>query len=308
VTEIDLKDIVGNTDNSRESAPRLQGLGYGIVEPGDGKPSLFALALGSELDKADYCKLVERHDERLIDLAQSIDRQGQLLNCRVRVARKGKYHLTFGCRRALAVLYLHAKSGGKTPAKVLATVGKGDGKAALFESAAENAHRLPPSLIDQGRLFERMGDAGMSVKEMAKVYPMGKATEQTVRHRIRLLELPADQQLEVHEGKMSQDAALKFLGEGKVGGRNSSAANAKHEPKGGESVAPGIGATPPPFATKEGADLRSLLQDFVNGMQALDTDGLRSSDPFTLAKLAKEAQRALAAVLERLSAVNRASA
>src|SRR5262249_33442722 len=117
--------------------------------------------------------------------------------------------------RALAVLYLHASTGGKKPAKVWATVGEGDDKEALVESAAENAHRLPPSLIDQARLFQRMRDAGMSAKEIAKVYPMGKATEQIIRRRLRLLKLPPDAQLKVHAGRLSQDAALKLLGEGK---------------------------------------------------------------------------------------------
>src|SRR5262245_50987654 len=107
MTEIDLKDIVSNSDNSREPAPRLQGLGYGIVEPVEGadKPSLFALALGNPGDQARYCKLVEQYEESLVDLADSIDRQGQLQNCRVRPLSGGKYALSFGARRCLAVLY-----------------------------------------------------------------------------------------------------------------------------------------------------------------------------------------------------------
>src|SRR5262249_36474020 len=139
---------------------------------------------------------------------ESIDRQGQLQNCRVRPVSEGKYALTFGARRCLAVLFLHAKHG--RPAKVGATVGEADGKAALVESAAENIH-LPPSFIDQARLFKRLRDQGLTVKEIAKVCPMGKATEQNIRHRLRLLELPPEVQLKVHHGKLSQDAALKLL-------------------------------------------------------------------------------------------------
>ncbi len=86
MTEIELKDIVSNSDNTRESAPFLQGLGYGVVEPveGAGKPSLFSLALGDPEAKRRYCALVERYEDGLVDLAGSINRDGQLLNCRVR--------------------------------------------------------------------------------------------------------------------------------------------------------------------------------------------------------------------------------
>src|SRR5262249_52299820 len=150
----------------------------------------------------------QNFDESLVALAESIDQQGQLQNCRVRSLDGGKYALTFGTRRCLAVLYLHAKHGKE--ARVAATVSESDGKAALIESAAENVH-LPPSYIDQARLFKRLCDQGLTVKEIAKVCPMGKATEQNIRHRLRLLELPPEVQLKVHHGKLSQDAALKLL-------------------------------------------------------------------------------------------------
>lgn len=316
MTEIDLKDIVGNTDNSRESAPRLQGLGYGLVEPGQGKPALFALALGTAEEKAEYCKLVERHDEGLVDLAQSIGRQGQLLNCRVRPAGEGKYLLTFGCRRALAVLYLHAASGGKTPAKVWATVGEGDDKEALVESAAENAHRLPPSLIDQARLFQRMKDAGMSAARIARVYPMGKATEQIVRLRLRLLKLPKEAQLKVHAGKMSQDAALKLLGEGTSGRKKSLATKAKNGQKvgaegrtSGEEIpagAEGAGADVGEISPLPAGGMRSLLADFVTRLRAFDPSDVKLEERDGLSALAAEARKALAVVTRRL-ALGRAS-
>jgi len=213
--EIKLRDIISNSDTSRESSPRLQGLGYGIIKPlpGSDKPTLFALALGDEAARKEYCDLVERYDEGLVYLAQSLDKHGQLTNCRMRPAGKGKYAIVFGCRRMLGVLYLQAKSGGKTPATVWATVATSNGKDTLIESAAENANRLPPSPIDQGRLFERLKKQGMSVTEIGRHFPMGKVTEQNIRRRIRLLQCADDVILKVHHGTMTMDAALKLLGD-----------------------------------------------------------------------------------------------
>src|SRR4051812_35716873 len=86
MNEIELKDIVSNSDNTREPVPHLQGLGYGVVDPveGSGKPSLFALALGSPDDKLLYCDLIEEYEEALTDLAESMALRGQLQHCRVR--------------------------------------------------------------------------------------------------------------------------------------------------------------------------------------------------------------------------------
>ena len=148
MTEINLNSIVNNSDNTREPAPKLQGLGYGIVEPvkGSGKPSLFSLALGIPIDKRRYCKLVEQYEEGLVDLAQSIDQQGQLQNCRVRPVGNGQYTLTFGARRCLAALYRHAKNG--KAATVWATVSQADDKAAVLE--ARRKYPLAPFLHRPG--------------------------------------------------------------------------------------------------------------------------------------------------------------
>jgi ParB/RepB/Spo0J family partition protein len=312
VTEIDLKDIVTNSDNSREPAPRLQGHGYGVVEPAEGaeKPSLFALALGSPEDQARYCELVEQYEESLVGLAESIDRQGQLQNCRVRPVSEGRYALTFGARRCLAVLYLHAKHGG--PAKVGATVGEGGEQAALVESAAENIH-LPPSYIDQARLFKRLRDQGLTVQEVARVCPMGKATEQNIRHRLRLLELRPEVQLKVHHGKLSQDAALKLLATKDV-----EDGEAPHEPpvagpQGGETTTEGEPRQRPessqgePQADEEppqkeeapagrDAELRAILEGFIARLGEFDLDCFSPENPVELLRLARQAQKKLTAI------------
>jgi hypothetical protein len=135
-------------------------------------------------------------------------------------------------RRALAVLYSHAKTRGKKPAKIRATVGEGDEKTALIESAAENAHRLPPPLMDQARLFKRMTDAGMTDGQIAKVYPMGKDTAQVIRLRLRLLKCPEEVQQKVHLGKMTQEAALKIFAERNAGRKKAPVVQAKQKQRG----------------------------------------------------------------------------
>ena len=288
MTAIDLKDIVSNGDNTREPAPALQGMGYGVVEPVEGadRPTLFFLALGTPEDKRDYCHLVERYEGSLVDLAASIDREGQLLNCRVRPHGQDKYVLTFGARRCLAVLYLHARDG--KPAVVWATVSEGDDRQALIESAAENAHRLPPSYIDQARLFRRMRDRGMTVKDIAALYPMGRSAEQNIRHRLRLLELPPEVQIKVHHGRLSQDAALKLMKTPVTKDTTAPATPPQHEKR-------GLPDDPP---AASGDDLRTALQDFIARLTALDLDGVPPADPDELLRLADEARHLLSAVEE----------
>ncbi len=323
MTEINLKDVVSNSDNSREPTKNLQGLGYGIVEPveGSGKPSLFALALGTPDDKRRYCKLVEQYEEGLTDLAQSIDQQGQLQNCRVRRVSGGQYALTFGGRRCLAVLYLHAKKG--KAATVMATVSKADDKVAVIESAAENIH-LPPSYIDQRRLFKRLQDQGMTNKEIARCIPMGKSGEQNIRHRVRLLELSPEDQLKVHHGKLSQDAALKLLKKKKeVESEAAPDETPVDEPKVEETHSEGepqpaprptegkpeVGGkpkrkNPEQHEESKGApqdELQAALGDFVSRLTAIDIESLSPPDPDELLKLTEEARRLLDAVEEKAS-------
>lgn len=278
MTEINLNTIVSNRDNTREPAPTLQGLGYGIVEPveGSGKPSLFALALGTPDDKHRFLTLVEQHAEELVHLALNIAQHGQLQNCRVRSVGNDQYVLTFGARRSLAILYLHAKNG--KPATVVATVSQADEKAAVIESASENIH-LPPSYIDQAHLFKRLQDQGMAVNQIAKVCPMGKATEQNIRHRLRLLELPPQDQLKVHHGKLSQDKALKLLK--KRGGEET------NKPK--KSTQRKKRDQPKDHPVNTEGDLRTTLQEFITRFSAIDLKHWSPTNPDEVKRLADQA-------------------
>jgi hypothetical protein len=242
-----------------------------------------------------------------------------LHNCRVRPVSEGQYALTFGARRCLAVLYLHAKHG--RPAKVGATVGEADGRAALVESAAENIH-LPPSYIDQARLFKRLRDQGLTVKEIAKVCPMGKATEQNIRHRLILLELTPDEQLKVHHGKLSQDAALKLLATRKKNNETPHEPPVA-EPQGGEPTTEGDSQRRPDTNDDEvqaegesvreelpenddaqvgdEASLRLVLQDFFDRLDGFDLDRLLLQHPDLLLRLVRQVQKRLTALKRKAS-------
>jgi ParB/RepB/Spo0J family partition protein len=317
MTEINLESIVSNNDNSREPAPTLQGQGYGVVEPTKGarKPSLFALALGSPDDKAHYCNLIDELEDGVADLAKSIERQGQLQNCGVRLLNGGKYALTFGARRCLAVLYLHAKNG--KPAMVTATISKANNKTAVIESAAENIH-LPPSYIDQARLFQRLLDQKLTVKEIAKVYPMGKATEQNIRHRLTLLDLPKEAQLKVHHGKMSQDAALKLLKKTKVISKRTPVSEMEEDgteegrqqpmPDEGESQAKGKPVRRESLAKEKvlvgtNADLDAILQNFLGKLRAFNPKHLSPDKPAELLRLIRQVQKMLATIKGKASKI-----
>lgn len=304
MTEIDLKTIISSEDVSRESTPKLQGLGFGIVTPVEGsdKPSLFTMALGGYDLKDIFCSIVETHDDALVNLAGSIDLHSQLQPCRVRRVKGGKYILTFGARRCLAILYNHAKFN--KPAKVWATVCEGDERQALIESATENGYRLPPSYIDQARLFQRLRDQGMSVQEIAKVYPMGKATTQTIYNRLELLKLPLDMQLMVHHKKLSQDAALKMLRENDDLGQTPSTPNGvAHKPANAHTLQSPAHIShegpqkpqeeQPSEKQDETTDLRRVLEEFIGRLEAVSSDVPSPSTDKELLELTAKARRLL---------------
>jgi hypothetical protein len=174
-----------------------------------------------------------------------------------------------------------------------------------------NEAELPPSYIDQARLFKRLRDQGLTVKEIAKVCPMGKATEQNIRHRLRLLELPPDVQLKVHHGKLSQDAALKLLAKKDVENGET-----HHEPP--VPPAPGSETTegelqPRPESSEEEpednweplakdqvqaaeAELRGVLEGFIDRVSGVNFDRCRLQHPDELLRLVRQAQKKLTAI------------
>ena len=209
--ELELAAISGATENLRETAPRLSELGYGVFEATDQQAdSLQSLALSEDAQQqAQLVALIEREEPEIKDLADNMATTGQLEPIRVRPAEgKGKFDLVFGARRTLARLYIHAKSGGKIPARLTAEVAEQDGKDALFASISENI-RATPSPIDEARSYERLRKSfGMTPKEIGTA--MGKG-EKVVRTRLKLLKLPKELRQKVHLGKLGVERALAHL-------------------------------------------------------------------------------------------------
>ncbi len=130
----------------------------------------------------------------------------------------------------------------------------------------------------------------MTVKEIAALYPMGRSAEQNIRHRLRLLELPPEVQIKVHHGKLSQDAALKFLKKGEGAARSESAKPRRKEPNEHNEA---------PSTSQD--DVRTVLQDFIARLKAIDIDGAPPANPDEFLLLADEARRMLATLEERAS-------
>lgn len=209
--ELDLASITGATENLRDTAPALSEQGYGVFQGTERQPeSLQAMALSGDAAKqAAFVALIDKHEPGLKGLADSMATTGQLEPVRVRPTdEKGKYDLVFGARRTLARLYIHAKSGGKIPARLTAEIVEQDGKDALYASISENV-RVEPSPIDDARSYERLRKTfGMSAKEIGEATGKG---EKVVRTRLRLLKLPKELRQKVHLGKVGVERALKHL-------------------------------------------------------------------------------------------------
>ena len=209
--ELDLASIVGATENLRDTVPSLSQLGYGIFRGTTANPkSLMSMALSDDAQQqAEFVTLIENKEPSIKELADNMTTTGQLEPIRVRPTdEKDNFDLVFGARRMLARLYIHAKSGGKFPARLTAEIAEHDGRDALYASISENI-RAEPSPIDDARSFDRLRKTfGMTAKEIGAA--MGKG-DKVVRSRLKLLKLPKELQEKVHLGKMGVERALKHF-------------------------------------------------------------------------------------------------
>lgn len=157
----------------------------------------------------------EKEQKRIADLAKSIVIEGQLQPIVVReidTATGFEYHGIAGRRRTAAVLY------GRdilkhTDLMVNCLVLRGvDDESAFRKSLTENFKRLQMSSMDMAlniaNIRSRMGwdeDPDWS-KKVAK--ELGGVSRAYVTQKMKLFDLPEDLQRELHEGVISEDAAL----------------------------------------------------------------------------------------------------
>jgi ParB/RepB/Spo0J family partition protein len=242
IAYIDLHFVVSNDRQSRGHGvcPALEAAGYGLFRPvethPDNKPVMAMLLSGTAEEQQQGCGLIDEHFPQLANVISSMKRRGQMQNIRVNPAMDddgkeltGKYDVRVGMRRCVAKAYIHAQSGGKVPARMLAEiVERGSDKDGFLEALEENTCRANESPIDQAKMYLQLKKQDMKLKEIAE--EVGE-DYQTVRNRLQLLQLPQEWQDKIHEGKVGHSPqTLKKLLE-------------KHSapPKGGKSEGEGNG-------------------------------------------------------------------
>lgn len=234
---IDIHDIKSNVSNNRYPLERLQDLGFGIfaVEPNSDKPAMVPMALSDKPEeRAEYCRLIENYEcalppvpgeteaDRkkrvnlrggLLDMVDSIEREGLLEPCEVRPLEDGAgYDLVFGARRTMAILYLHCKSG--RPARIVSFVKISDDDRARNRSDDENnGGRKDPSPMDRSRRYLKLKQQGRTVDEIAALTGKNK---QTIQGHLDLQKLRAEEQVKVHNGEIPYSKARKLLEERKT--------------------------------------------------------------------------------------------
>src|SRR5262249_35055434 len=146
----------------------------------------------------------ETIDEGKIDeLAASIEQEAlvQISVVKPHPTVPGRFMLVAGERRWLAL----QRAGALEYDFMLV---EGDLKKSFLLSAVENLHRVDLNPIEQARTFRRFREVeGMSWEEIKRLSGMDV---QTIRNKLKLLELPDWIQRMIVENKLPQGGALNF--------------------------------------------------------------------------------------------------
>lgn len=154
-------------------------------------------------------------DDALDELAQTIAQRGLLQPLRVRATDTGDYMLIAGERRYRAA----QRAGLQTVPAIVRHAGDGDAdeKAQLLEDALlENDQRADLDLVARAHAYQRLRDAGKTIKGIAQALGAGddpkaqRNLERRVRETLRVLALPDDVQGLVARGVVPQ-SAIKAL-------------------------------------------------------------------------------------------------
>lgn len=294
--DIPIAEILSNQQNPRESAPQLLSLGYGLFakQEGSDKAAVVPLALSSKNeDKAEYVKAIEKFEPSIAEMAADILVNGLIEPIRVRAMDTG-YDLVVGCRRVLAVLYNHCKTGS-TPARIKAIVTDVDDTKALYMSFSENAHRMDMSPIEQAKWFATMKNGGLKINEIAD---KTKIDHQVVRQRLELLKLSQEDQDKVHDGELGVVKALKIV-KGKSDTKNPTA-----KTRGGKATSGGANGeerrrVPTLAKFKEMYETREDLHEKVREWMALEILEVEYVSFKELAKMKADQEKAEAAAKEK---------
>lgn len=181
-------------------------------------------------------------DEKIERLARSIEANGQEVPGIVTREKDGTYKLHAGRRRQAALMLLNAELAAGADPYLFWCVVDTTGQDMYRKSLAENVQREEYTAIEKAHIAERVirskfkpeekgrkGGLAQTQIEYAAAYLGVK--EKTVRDWVRLLKAPGEVQQDVHNGKMTVDAALALMGEVAEPKREEVLAKAKEKAK-----------------------------------------------------------------------------
>lgn len=213
---IDLKNLAANSAQSRGAGvlPALKDMGYGLFEKlpdHDDKEPIWSLLLSDDPAKRkEGAGLIQGNEGHIIDLAESIDAEGQLQNIVVTEMAGGKYDVTAGMRRSIALALNYAldtKNKRVISAKLLSKMKEVD---LLFIGLDENGNRQDNNPIDKAITYKKLqNEYKIKADEIGKRQGL---SGQSIRNHIKLLDpLLSDKLNDIRTGKLTIDKALKRL-------------------------------------------------------------------------------------------------
>lgn len=229
--EIKLKDIVSNTAQSRGmgALPTLQSMGYGLFEKlpeHDDKEPIWSMLMSNKAEeKKEGLALITQNEGHILDKAESLSTTGQLQNIVVVPAKgqDGKWDVVAGMLRCIAFAFNHARDP-KAPDSLVASVREETKeKDLIFLALDENGNREGESPIDRALTYKRLKEEfKMSTDDIAK--RIGKSGQHVRDHINKLLDpIISDKLMEIHNGELTIDKAIKMVQKRKKGNKEDDA-------------------------------------------------------------------------------------
>jgi ParB/RepB/Spo0J family partition protein len=191
--------------------PQLEDFGYGFFTelPDSNKPCLTDLAF-SDKDK-EFCRLVEKFDDKLVLLASSIGTHGMINPILVRPVTNG-YQIVLGQRRYLAMAYDANKTKEKPRNDVLVPVIVREmSEAQAIALVLSEGGSLPLNPLSEGLAYKMLRDRiGYSSRQIADA--VGVPVQRVFTH-IELLGAPGFIKDKLLRGKIKVVKALELMRE-----------------------------------------------------------------------------------------------
>jgi len=221
-------EVITHSDNSRNPlSAEMQAAGRAtrIADPDTDAKTLYELVTGDEADHALFLELIgqyESGEDGIRTLAHQILANGPINPIVLRENRGGEtFSIVAGERRFWATWFNFLKGAGRP--YIEASVNKDCNSENFYRSISENSCRKAPNLMERAGSIQLAVNGGSTTAEIAE---REGCSEQTIKNRLRLLELTAKQQKAVASGNLTMSKALELLrkggddveGDGEAGG------------------------------------------------------------------------------------------